>query len=465
MKTVLLLNPPLYFENDKPKSLDVSLPPLGLLYLASYINKNSKTFKAKIIDIGNEKLSLLEIIKKIKTIKPFVVGITSMTPQLQGTLELAVNIKNNIKNVPIFLGGPHVSADPNYVKRHHKIFDYAIIGEGEITFLNSLNKLLQKKHIPKIQKSIPPLDLDILPVADKKLIKRYQYKQTESMMFSRGCPFQCYYCSRPSISHIVRYRTVKNLISEIKKCYPFCKGKISFQDDTFTMRRDKVIEFCQEIIIQKIKISWDCNTRIDLVDKELLTLMKQAGCKQINFGIESGNERVRKQIIHKGNFSNKDIYKVFKYCKTLKIIIACYFMIGHPTETKKELNDTKNMILNSKIDVLGLSIPTPFPGSVLYEIALKEGIISPSIIDDFSSKKLGLGYSGIYPIYISNNINRDYLFNLMKYINRKFYLNINTFINHFLKDILSPIQFISDAKDFFSLIKNGITTRKSYIKK
>lgn len=465
MKTILLLNPPLFFDNDQPKSLDVSFPPLGLLYLASYINQNSSLFKAKIIDIGNEKISLSQVIKKIKKIKPYVIGVTSMTPQLQGVIELTVKLKQNFPKIPIFIGGPHISADPDFINRHHKLFDYAITGEGEITFLKSLNQLFKKNKLPKIQTSIPPSKLDDLPFPDKKLIKRQNYKQTESIMFSRGCPFQCYYCSRPSISHIVRYRSSKNLISEIKKCFPTCKGDISFQDDTFTMKRENVVEFCQSIIKQKLKISWDCNTRIDLVDQDLLSLMKQAGCHQINFGIESGNERVRKEIIHKGNFTNKDIKKIFSYCKQLKIKIACYFMIGHPTETKKELNDTKEMILNSKIDILGLSIPTPFPGSALYNIALKDGIISPQIIDDFSYKKLGVGYSGIYPVYIPKQIGRDYLYEFLKQVNRKFYLNGRTLIKHLIKDILSIRQLTSDLKDLISLIINGVSTRKPYIKK
>lgn len=465
MKTILLLNPPLYFDNQQPKSLDVSYPPLGLLYIASYINKNSTRFKAKIIDIGNEKISLSQIIRNIKKTNPYVIGITSMTPQLQGTIELATNLKKYFKKTPIFLGGPHISADPDFINRHHTLFDYAITGEAEITFLESLNSILKKQQIPKIQKSVPPLKLDNLPFPDKKLIKRKNYKQTESMMFSRGCPFQCYYCSRPSISHIVRYRSSINLITEIKKCYSSCKGEISFQDDTFTMKRDNVVDFCQQIIQKRISISWDCNTRIDLVDKDLLSLMKQAGCRQINFGIESGNERVRQEIIHKGNFSNQDIYRVFKYCKSLKIKIACYFMIGHPTETKKELDDTKNMILNSNIDILGLSIPTPFPGSSLYNIALKEGIVSPKIIDDFAYKLLGVGYSGIYPVYIPAQIGRDYLYNFLKQVNRKFYLNFRTLTRHLFKDILSFKQLTSDLKDFISLIINGVSTRKPYLKK
>ena len=403
MKKVLFLNPPLFFQQGTPKTLDVSVPPLGLLYLASYINHYAKKrFQAEIIDIGKENINLKEIISIVKDKKPFVIGISSMTPQLQGAIELATKIKKNFPKSIIFLGGPHISADPTFIERHSNIFDYAITGESEITFLESIIALSKNKELPKIQNSQIPTNLDKLPIPDKKLIKRQLYNQAESMLFSRGCPFNCYYCSRPSISRNIRYRSVSNLIKEIKYCYPFCNGKINFQDDTFTLNPNKVINLCKKIIKDDIKISWECNTRIDLVDDKLLKIMSKAGCKQINFGIESGNERVRKEIIHKGSFTNSDITNVFQICQKYKIKIACYFMIGHPTETKQEIIDTKNMISRLPIDVLGLSIPIPFPGSPLYEIAKKEKVISTKIIDKYALKKIGEGYTGIYPTYVLN---------------------------------------------------------------
>lgn len=464
MKHILLLNPPLFFEKEKPKSLDVSVPPLGLLYLATYINHNApKFFKAQIIDIGREDINLEEVILLIKKINPFVIGISSMTPQLQGAVELAKRIKKNIPNSTIFLGGPHISADPDFIKRHQKLFDYAITGESEITFLDSIKKLSQNQKIPKIQNSPPPLDLNKLPIPDKSLIKRSLYNQAESMLFSRGCPFHCYYCSRPSISKLVRYRSVSNLIEEIKYCYPFCQGHINFQDDTFTLNPQKVIDFCQVIIRKKIKIFWECNTRIDLVNKKLLKIMSQAGCQQINFGIESGNERVRQEIINKGLFSNRDIYNVFNLCRQYKIKIACYFMIGHPTESKKELEDTKSMIFKSHIDTLGLSIPIPFPGSPLYNIAQKEKIISKKIIDQFAFKKIGEGYTGIYPIFIPTGSSKSYIYSQLKEINRKFYLKPKIFFRKFYRDITSFTRLKNDFVDFLSLILKGVSSRKPYI--
>ncbi|MDD4383195.1 MAG: radical SAM protein [Candidatus Shapirobacteria bacterium] len=464
MKKILFFNPPLYFHQGIPKSLDVSVPPLGLLYLASYINHYAKKeFNAKIIDIGKENFSLKDIVSIIKKETPFVIGISSMTPQLQGAVELAKNIKKHFPKSIIFLGGPHISADPDFIKRHSKLFDYAITGESEITFLDSIIKLSKNQKIQKIQASQIPLDLNKLPIPDKKLIKRHLYNQAESMLFSRGCPFNCYYCSRPSISRTIRYRSTANLIKEIKYCYPFCNGKINFQDDTFTLNKDKVVELCKTLIKEKIKIFWECNTRIDLVDEKLLKLMNRAGCQQINFGIESGNERVRKEIIHKGLFTNKDISKVFNWCQKYKIKIACYFMMGHPTETKKEIQDTKDMILKSPIDILGLSIPIPFPGSPLYDIAKKDRIVSKDIIDKFVLKKLGEGYSGIYPVYTPKDSNKEFVYSQLKEINRKFYLKPKIVFRKIKEDFTSPQRIKSDFKDLFSLIFRGMSSRKPYI--
>lgn len=465
-KTIILFNPPIYFSQGKPYSLDVSVPPLGLLYLASYFNQKSADIKVKVIDITSSGYSLENIKEIITAQKPFVVGITSMTPQLQGAVELAKFIKENFKNGPkIFLGGPHVSADPDFINRFQNVFDYAICGEAEKTFFNSLEKLLRGEKIPKIQAGEVISDLDLLPFPDKNLIEREKYSGYESIMFSRGCPYKCYYCSRPAISKKIRYRSVGNLLGEIKSVYKYCHGKIDFQDDTFSLNREKVVDFCQAVMKKGLKLSWRCNSRIDLVDDELLGLMKKAGCSLIHFGIEAGSERVRKEIVEKGHFTNKQIFEVIKLCHKHRIKFAGYFMIGHPGENKEQIEQTKKMIFGSKMDLLGLSIPTPFPGSKLYNIAKQRGIINEEIIDKFARKELGMGYVGNYPVFVSEKVSREYVYALMREINRKFYINFKTIFNKLKEDFLSPKKMYIDIKDLFSLILEGVSSRKPYIKK
>ena len=459
LSKILFINPPLYFLDNQPRSLDNSLPPLGLLYLATYINQNSPVFKAKIIDIGTEKIKLNQISSLIKRHQPLAVCLSAMTPQLQGLYSLAKLIKKKYPRQIIVLGGSHISGDPDFINRHKKLFDYAITGESEITLLQTLRKISQNKKIPKIQTGQICLHLDQLPIPDRRLIKRRLYQKTESLLFSRGCPFHCYYCSRPAISRHIRYRSAANLISEIKQTQIYHQGQLDFQDDTFTLKKQPVINFCQQVVHQKMKLSWTCNTRIDMVDKTLLNLMKKAGCHQINFGIESANFRLRTQTIKKGGFSNRQISQTLKTCHRLNIKVAAYFMIGHPQESKKQIDQTEKMILNFPIDILGLSIPLPFPGSTLYQIAQKEGIISPKIIDAFTAGKLGLGYANIYPQYHPPDLSLSYLHQKMRQINRHFYLrprtvfaNLNTIISRPQKSLI----------DLFSLIKYGMSGRKPY---
>ena len=458
-KTILLINPPLYFSDNLPRSLDISLPPLGLLYLATYINKKSTNFKAKIIDIGAENIKLNQINSYIKKHKPIAVCLSAMTPQLQGLYSLAKIIKKRYPWQIIILGGSHISGDPDFIKRHSSLFDYAITGESEISLLKTLEKIKKGEIVPKIQAGKICLQLDDLPIPDRHLIKRHLYQKNESLLFSRGCPFHCYYCSRPAISHLVRYRSPLNLITEIKKTYQYHHGLVDFQDDTFTLRKEPVIGFCQSIIDQKIKLSWTCNTRIDMVDKKLLTLMKKTGCRQINFGVESANYNLRRQVIKKGNFTNQQIEKMFLICQSLKIKVAAYFMIGHPTESKTQINQTLKMILDFPISILGLSIPLPFPGSALYQIAQKEGFISSQMIDDFALGKLGIGYANVYPQYHPSTLSQNYLHQKMRQINRSFYLRPKIVLSN-LTNILSQPQ--KAFLDLISLLKYGMSSRKPY---
>ncbi|MFC1622622.1 B12-binding domain-containing radical SAM protein [Patescibacteria group bacterium] len=458
MKKILLINPPIYFDsNGKPHAIDVSVPPLGLIYLASYINKKSDTFKAEILDVAVEKINLKEIKQRILDEKYFALGITAMTPQLQGAVELAQRIKKEI-DIPTFLGGPHVSSQPSFMQVF-ECFDYAICNEAEKTLLNSLEDLLVNKPIQKIQIGETIDNLDEIPIWDRNLVNIKKYSKTASLIFSRGCPFDCYFCSRSAISQKIRYRSVDNLIQEIKN---YKLKNIDFQDDTFTIDQEKVIELCQKIIQKNLKIKWTCNTRIDLVNEELLKLMSQAGCCQINFGIEAGDEKIRKEIVHKGDFTNIQIKQIIQICHVNKIQVAGYFILGHPTETQIELQETKNMILKYNFDLIGLSLPTPFPGSELYNIAKQAGIINEQKICSFAKKELGQGYAGNYPIYISENLSHKHVFELMKEINRKFYLQPRIIWQRLKTDFTSFEKMKFNFKNLIALIKTGVPVRKIY---
>src|SRR3989338_11537887 len=161
MRQVILINPPLNFDiRGRPHSIDTTVPPLGILSLAAYLNRYSNQFKVEVLDIGAEKINIKEMKAKIMSADYWAVGITAMTPQLPGALELAQLIKT-WKKIIIFLGGAHISADPGFINRHPDVFDYVILGEAEKIFLDSLNKLSAGQEIARIQTAAPIDELDV----------------------------------------------------------------------------------------------------------------------------------------------------------------------------------------------------------------------------------------------------------------------------------------------------------------
>jgi len=461
-KKLVIFYPPLHYKDGIPINLDVSVPPLGAMYVAAYVNMYSELYEAVVYDVGAKDLSITHTPQLLNKFAADVIGISAFTPQLQGALELARCIKKSTPFTPVFLGGAHVSADPDIIERYSDIFDYGICGEGEQTFLDSLHALHRNESVERVQQAKAVFDIDVIPFPDRISIDRELYGPRESMIFSRGCPYKCYYCSRPSISKIIRYRSPQNLIEEIETVYGYSKGAIDFQDDTFTLKREPVMEFCRLIKAKGLKLNWHCNSRIDTVDDELLEAMRDAGCTLIHFGIESANDELRRTLIQKGSFGRKQIINVFNLCKKLKIKIGAYFMIGHKGETLEQIDETRKFILSAGIDVLGVSIPTPFPGSSLYKIAEEEGIISTQIIDDFAEKRNGEGYAGNYPVYIDQCLSADLVYEKRKKVIRQFYMQpriICSMLRNHLTSFSGLRKLISDG---WSVLLRGSSVRQPY---
>lgn len=461
MTSVILIYPPVYYQKNIPEVLDVSYPPLGILSLAAILEQNN--ISVKVIDIGAEKQSLTETLKIIKKEKPIIVGISAMTPLLQGTVTLAKKIKQFNKKIKVCLGGPHVSADPKFIDRI-KYFDFAITGEGENSFLKTYKKIINKEKINKIIIGETPKDLSLIPWPARHLIDISKYHKTASLMATRGCPFNCYYCSRPCVSNIVRCRQAKDVVAEMNSIYEQCGGDYLFQDDSFTINHQFVIDFCHQLIKQKKKYRWAGYTRVDLVDKELLKLMSKAGCYSLTFGIESGDEKIRNEVVLK-RFSNQKIIDTIKLCNKNHIEANGFFMFGHPTEKPENVTQTINFVLKNDFKIIGVSIATPFPGSLLWQYALKEGVVNNKFIDNFALGKLGAGYSGVYPVYIPKTLDRDWVYLQRKKIFRQFYLRPKYIFNRILTDITSFNRLKTDLIEGLSVLVRGSSSRAPYKKK
>lgn len=458
MADILLINPPIYYHRQEPVSLDVSYPPLGLLYLASTLEKHK--LKVGVIDIAAEKQTLTQTVSQIRKNNPGFIGLSAMTPTLQGTVTLAKNIKKYFPKIKICLGGPHLSADPNFINRH-PYFDYGIIGEAEIT----LSKLLtEARPQTKILHGLPESNLTHLPWPARHLINSSNYLARASLIATRGCPFHCYYCSRPAVSNLVRCRSPKDVVEEMQSLYQSCRGDYLFQDDSFTINRQNTEDFCLEIIRHNLHLRWAAYTRIDLVDEKLLHLMSLSGCYSLTFGIETGDESLRKEVIGK-NFSNAQVLKTIKLCRKYHINPDGFFMLGHPTETPHQVKKTINFILKNDFNIVGVSIATPFPGSKLWNYAVKDKLINLDFIDRFAEGKTKEGYASVYPVYCPPTLHLDWLYQQRQYIMRRFYLHPRRILSRLLQDLISLSDLKTDLKEGFNVVLKGSSSRSPYQKK
>ncbi|NMC08523.1 MAG: radical SAM protein [Candidatus Lokiarchaeota archaeon] len=196
------------------------------------------------------------------------------------------------------------------------------------------------------------------------------------MFTQRGCAFDCSFCASPKIhSYKVRSLPVSQVIDEIKDV--IVKHKIehvNFRDSNFTMNRGRTIEICTELIRQDVRVTWNCETRVNLVDPLLLKIMKAAGCSKISFGVESGSPRILRKIDKKVTLDQ--IKDAFKWCKQVGIMTQAFFMVGFPTENAADIHATMALIDHIKPDFLFVSVVVPLPGTRIHDEFRARGLIT-----------------------------------------------------------------------------------------
>ncbi|MCS7119308.1 MAG: radical SAM protein [Archaeoglobaceae archaeon] len=395
---ITLINPNVKVE--VVKTLEIVSPPLGLGYLASVLRERG--FKVRIIDDLVEKLSIQELIRKIKD--SIIVGITSTTPTFKSALEYAKKIKKTLPNVFIILGGVHVTFQPEKTLENDFV-DAVCIGEGEKTILDVAERIESEKNLKNIRgvyykeegrirknplrefienlDSIPFPAFDLMPLENYTLLGKKL--EVFPMITSRGCPFACRYCSSSLfMGHRFRARSVKNVVDEIEWLVDeFYARHIAFGDDTFTLNKRRVEEICKEIRKRGIEVTWSCSSRIDTINNDLLKMMKSAGCTAIYYGVESSSKRIIDY--YKKRISIEKAVEVVKFTKKLKITTICSFIIGAPIETKNEMEETLKLAIKLDPDYAQFSILTPYPGTEIYEEAKEKGLLLTENYDEYTA--------------------------------------------------------------------------------
>jgi radical SAM superfamily enzyme YgiQ (UPF0313 family) len=428
--------------------------PLGLLYIASYLK--SRGHSVKVIDVAAEGKTLDDILKIIKVENPTLIGISSMTTSIMSAVKLAQNIKNTYgNNFQIGLGGIHLCCDPSFVKRF-SVFDFGVTGEGEKTFEQLLCRAKNGERITGLIQGESIQDLDSLPFPARDLVQPGIYLREEQMKFevpaagilgSRGCPFSCSFCCIPTIGHKVRIRSPKNVVDEMEQIYEQCRGSYSFVDDCFILNKACIMEFCQEIIDRKMKVKFIGSTRADTLDEEVVKVLKRAGCTDLYFGVESGNERIRNQVLKK-KITERQISKAIRLCRKHMIMSNLFLMVGFPTETKKEMMDTVRIGKKVKADMIGIHITIPFPGTEIFRYAIEHKMISGDMVDKYARGELGSGFRNIWPLFVPENLTLSDLVNMKRKAYMTFYMDIMWWVRRVRTWLCVAGKFKEDLKLF-----------------
>jgi len=390
--SILLINPPRAIgKGNIWGKIDPILPPLGLAYIASYLEQQGH--KACILDLQAEPMDAPQLKSYIRKISPEFIGIGSTTVEIESALSLARLARESLPGAKIVLGGVHPSVMPDEVLSNPQV-DFVVRGEGEQTLYELVSNrnnvpqicgLSYKENTGIVHNPPRPVieDLDTMPMPAYHLLPMDKYRPSlgnykrlpaASMIATRGCPGRCTFCYTGIFGKKIRTRSAGKLLEEIKllqKDYGI--KEISFYDDTFTAFKENVASFCAGIIKEKIDISWSCMSRVDFVDREILRLMGQAGCHQIGYGLESASEEILNNI--NKPLSQALAKETVKLTQQAGIDVRAMFMLGNPGETEQTIRQTINFALEIDPDLVIFNIATPFPGTQMYNWAKDNGYL------------------------------------------------------------------------------------------
>ncbi|MFH1444978.1 MAG: radical SAM protein [Nanoarchaeota archaeon] len=459
MKIVLIRPPDVGL--GKYKEMSQGQHPVNLLFLAGYIQPRHEPV---ILDLQAVHMNKEQVSQYLKNQNPDAVGISFMTCNFDSVKEIADMAKELGKLV--ILGGPHPTILPKQTLEEINA-DIVIKNEGEITLKEVLDAAEDKKSLDGIKgiafkkdgkiidNAIRPFveNLDDLPVPDRRLLDLKHSrgatttgvaKDSTVMFTSRGCAFQCIFCSARLI-HGNRYRSrsMDHIFKEIDQIKELGFEHISIEDDNFTFSNNRVEEFCERI--KPYGITWDVQARVG-IPLDVLKKMKDAGCVKVAFGVESGSPRVLDVI--KKHINLDGITDTFRNCRKAGIKTLAFFMVGHPTETKEDIGMTLNLIKKIKPDYLFVSLATPYPGTPLYDHMMEKGFIEKFDWSKFS-------FFGQDVEWRTENFNKEELIKLRSDMYKKFYMSPGYIFKSIseVRSVGDLKQLIQGAKVLFSFTK------------
>ena len=373
---VVLVYP--YFNEELDRSI-FRYPPLGLGYLASILRTNG--YSVRLIDCTF--MNLERAMRIIRQAQSRIVGIYSMVTINHHATALAEQLRKDTEL--LVAGGPLPSLVP---EEFLDVFDVVVLHEGEHTFLELVKHHLDgtswhdvlgiafanKYGICCVNPSRPfEMNLDTIPFPARDMFPNQSYKYfwqayhgytVTSQITTRGCPYLCDFCSNPVFGRSYRERSAKNVVTEMREIEKLGYDRVFFTDDCFTQNLNRVEEICEILVKEKLELEWMCLSRADRLDRKTAAKMAKAGCVQIFFGIESGDERMLR--IMKKRIVPSDVERVIDSAKRAGIATGGFFILGYPGESDSSLLETLRFSSSLPLDYLSYSFPYPIVGTGLH---------------------------------------------------------------------------------------------------
>ena len=422
---ICLINPPL--DKKTASKFPMSGVPLGIASLAGYLrerNVDVSVIDAPVMGWDFEKIAQVVIDSGVK-----IVGVSCLTENRYSALKTLKEIAGKTPEITKVIGGLHATFLYEFLLENYKFIDIVVRGEGEETLYELIMKLKNKDDLDNTlgisfrkNKEIinnPPRpfmqDIEKLPFPAYDLFPMEKYplppdvtvevNQTSLVTTSRGCPMGCKFCETTyAWGKKFRSTSAKRLFEHVKYLYDkFGIDYIRFADDLFTLQKKKVVSFCQLLIDSKLAIGFRIQARVDTVSEEMLSMLREAGCDLIEYGAESGSDKVLRAVGK--NITVEKIKRAVKLTKKSKIGVKYFLIVGLLEERPDETWDTFKLIKETKPDWIGINALTIYPGTEVYNIAIKQGLINHDVWLRYVNPKTGNA-----PLYSKNYSDKELIF-------------------------------------------------------
>ena len=454
---IVLIEPPVSLEEiyGGLSKVGAVAPPLNLLLLAAIIRE--KGYEPYIFDCPAQGIGYQEIVKRLTILQPKFVGLTAMTPHIIQAAKVIRVIKEQLPQITILLGGAHISAVPEQTMDRFQEVDVGFVGDADHSLPEYLETVncggkantvegtisREKGVLINTGQRMERIKLDTLPMYAWDLLEGFpqvyrpplfsvHHSPATPILTSRGCPGKCIFCysgSHATIStHSPEY--ILKMLKKLKELYGMREFMI--YDDNFVMFRKNLNDLLNRLIEERLELSWSCNARVDMVNEEMLNLMAKAGCWQISYGIETGNQAILKAL--KKNITKVQVQKTIELTHKAGIRSVGYFMIGHFGETLQTIEETIQFACGLQLDDFRMSFFTPLPGTAASLVADQFGEF------DHDWSKMNL----FSPVFIPRGLSREQLIKGQKRAIQRFFFRPKTVIS-FLKMVRNPMIALKGA--------------------